>query len=352
MAYQIEEPDQLDYTKTGVKGLVTYDSFGCNVFAEHPPTPDRLDPDVVYRLATHSDARLQAPDGKEIRFWGFFNPDSSNPAERTAPYPSPMIRVRKGQVVHIDLFDTEHGAHTIHFHAIEPTTMNDGVGHTSFEVNDRYVYQWQAAEEGTYFYHCHRNTVHHMEMGMFGPLIVDPPEGPGRLYSGGPRYHVERTWFVDDVDLRWHEQNFRNHDQGMCGEDVGFNRFEPKYFLVNGVFNDKTMTDPRVMSTSRLGQRVLIRIVNASYSVLRITLGINARLVGADGRMLGRHPWNRTVNIPANSPQILTTAGRFDFLITPTRRGNYPVKMEFIDWITGLVQDDGRGVVDTQIKVR
>lgn len=347
MAYQ--EFD-FDFRKTGIKGRVNYGTFGCQVFDEDPPTPDRLEPDIIFRRGVDSNIRLTAPDGQRVRFWGFTDPDSSVAAERSGVYPSPLMRVRQGQVVHTHL-TSEHGPHTIHFHAIEPTTMNDGVGHVSFEVNDGYTYQWQAAEPGTYFYHCHRNTVLHFEMGMLGPLIVDPPEGPGCLYSGGPRYQVERIWCVDDVDPRWHTQNNGDHDQGLCGEDVGLNRFEPKYFLVNGVFNDKTMTDPKVVPTSRIGQRVLIRVINASYSVLRITMGIDATLVGVDGRMLGRHPWNRTMQIRANQPQILTTAGRFDFLVTPFRRGNYPVKIEFVDWISGLVQDNGKGIVNTQIKV-
>ena len=246
---------QFDFRRTGVQGRVNFATFGCDVFAEDPPTPDRLTPDVFYHFETHSDAKIRAPDGREVRFWGFFDRVSTDPARRRKTYPSPMIRVRQGQIVHVKL-DTEHGPHTIHFHAIEPTTMNDGVGHVSFEINDTYTYQWQANEIGTFFYHCHRNTVLHFEMGMIGPLIVDPLEGPGVLYSGGPTYQVERVWLVDDVDPRWHSQLGGDHDQGLCGDDVGFNRFEPKYFMVNGVFSNKTMTDPKVMAQATLGQKI------------------------------------------------------------------------------------------------
>lgn len=342
---------QFDFRKTGVKGLVNFSTFGCNVFAEDPPTPDRLPPDIFYSFITHSDAKVTAPDGRQIRFWGFSDVLSDDPA-RSNNYPSPLIRLRQGQVIHVRL-ESEHGPHTIHYHAIEPTTMNDGVGHVSFEVNDVYTYQWQAAEVGTFFYHCHRNTVLHFEMGMVGPLIVDPPEGPGFVHTGGPRYHVERAWLVDDVDPRWHSQNAGEHDQGLCGEDVGFNRFEPKYFLINGVFSNRTMHDPRVMAEARLGQRVLIRIINASYSVLRITLGHPATLVEADGRILGlaARPWSRRVAVSANNTQILTTSGRFSYLFAPTVRGSIPIRIEFLDWIKGTVQDNGRGVITSQIRV-
>ncbi len=86
-------------------------------------------------------------------------------------------------------------------------------------------------------------------MGMFGLLIVDPPEGPGRVYQNGPTYQVEKAWVADDMDPRWHAID--DHDAGLCGMDVGLNRFEPKYFALSGVFSNKTMTDSRAVVTAK-----------------------------------------------------------------------------------------------------
>ena len=96
----------------------------------------------------------------------------------------------------------------------------------------------------------------------FGLLIVDPKiKGRGWLTDYGPQYHVpsEREWVADDMDPRWH--NF-SHDDGLCGEDVGLNRFEPKYFLLNGVFNNRTMTDTRAVATVPVGKTLLVRLLN------------------------------------------------------------------------------------------
>jgi FtsP/CotA-like multicopper oxidase with cupredoxin domain len=342
----------IDYTKTGVKGVTDYATFGCNVFRTSPPTPDKLTPDVKIFRSMSIQGTMTTPDGSKLNYWSFVDPASTV----KNPYPSPTIRVREGQIVHNTL-TTEKNAHTIHHHGIEPTTMNDGVGHVSFEIKDQYTYQWVPRSAGTYFYHCHRNTVLHFEMGLLGLLIVDPPEGPGYLYSSSvpnapyQRYDVERAWVVDDMDPRWHNVIGKNHDAGMCGEDVGLNRFEPKYFFVTGVFNNKTMTDQRVAATAKLGETILVRLLNASYSILRVTFDVDVVCVGCDGHRLAKDAWNSCKLLPKGIPFELTTAGRLDLLIKPTQPGTYGATIEFLHWITRQVQDNGKGVAKTQIVV-
>lgn len=343
--------DPFDYVGTGAgENPISFSTYGCKVFQESPETPDKLRPDVVIQRVFDT-GKLRAPDGRDIEFWGFVDPVSPNPVFRRPVYPSPPMRVRVGQVVHTHMKASK-GPHTIHHHGILPTTFNDGVGHVSFEAGE-YTYQWQPHKPGTNLYHCHRNTVLHFEMGMFGLLIVDPEvKGRGWLTDNGPQYHVpsEREWVADDMDPRWHEFS---HDDGLCGEDVGLNRFEPKYFLLNGVFNNRTMTDARAFATVPAGETLLIRLLNASYSVLRITLGVDAEVHAVDGTTLGQpgKPWNRPFTIPANEPFDLTSAQRRNLLIKPTQKGAINAKMEFRHWITGAIQDNGRGVINTKIVV-
>jgi FtsP/CotA-like multicopper oxidase with cupredoxin domain len=326
---------------------VTYSTFGCNVFSESPATPDRVNPDVVIKRHGVVRGELTAPDSKRLRYWSFV--DSALPLTLQKPsYPSPTIRVRQGQVVHTTL-TTSKGPHTIHHHGIEPTTANDGVGHVSFEVSDQYTYQWQPRSAGTFFYHCHRNTVHHFEMGLMGLLIVDPPEGPGRLHQNGPAYDVEKAWVLDDMDPRWH--NIDDHEAGLCGMDVGFNRFEPRYFLMSGVFSNKTRTDPRTVVTAPLGTTILIRMLNASYSVIRVTLGCDALWASCDGHGLGVTPWCAPKIIPAGTPFEMCSAQRYDLILTPPARGTYEARMEFRHWITGEIQNKGLGVVLSKVVV-
>ena len=90
-------------------------------------------------------------------------------------YPGPTIRVPRGAVYHADLVGKGPPPHTIHWHGIEPTPINDGVGHCSMEIG-KYLYQWQPNFIGSYFYHCHRNTMQHFEFGLFGFLVIEPPD--------------------------------------------------------------------------------------------------------------------------------------------------------------------------------
>ena len=123
------------------------------------------------------------------------------------------------------------------------------------------------------------------------------------------------------MDPRWHD--ISNHDAGLCGMDVGLNRFVPKYFLLSGVFNNKTMTDTRAVINARLGERILVRLLNASYSKLRVTLECDALWAGCDGHGMGLSAWCEPVPIPAGTPLTLTPAQRYDLILTPPRAGTY-----------------------------
>lgn len=366
-----------DFSGTAIDGPDDFETFGCQVFDADPATPDLVTADITLSREGMDSVNVTMPDGRDVEFWVFTGTDSSSSNDGWShdsgwssdggwssgtTFPSPIIRVRQGQIIHTGL-DSHHGTHTIHHHGIEPTTFNDGVGHTSFEVGNSYYYQWRPKHAGTYFYHCHKNTTLHFEMGMYGPLIVDPASGEQRLYDSDPNdvnpvdtsYDVEALWAVDDVDPRWRSLD---HDAGLCGEDVGLNDFRPKYFMISGVPNSKTATDSRVAINMQVGQRLLIRHVNASYSVVRQTItGLDAQIVGIDGRPLRTNPalgdFSTPVAVPAGMSFESTTAQRYDLLVTPTAPGQYRVRMEFLHWITRQLQTQagGSGIADTYINV-
>lgn len=344
-------------------------------------TPDRVQPDVVVERIIMEKLNLQLPFrlptvGRTIPMWVIREPGQQ------LQFPSPAIRVRQGQIVHT-LTHEKHspppGTHTIHHHGIEPTPMNDGVGKHSFEISGQsHTYQWQADIPGTYIYHCHVNTPLHFEMGLYGLLIVDPPEGPGFVAAYNPPTHVmiydvEAFWVPDDMDSRWHllgEHAFQLGEQPgggaptgqQCGGDPNdpntflkgiLNDWQPDVFAITGVVARDAatpITDPRVAVTARVGQTILVRLVNASYAINEYTLGIDALVIAADGRALGVPPYgsySQPFTVPAGTPFRLTTARRWDLILRPNATGVYPFKVDFIDWVTGKV----RGTARTRITV-
>jgi hypothetical protein len=115
--------------------------------------------------------------------------------------------------------------------------------------------------------------------------------------------------------------------------------------------SNKTMTNPKTVVNATLGQNILIRLLNASYSVLRVTLDCDAIWASADGHAMGVNPWCDTKILPAGQPIDLGTAQRYDLILRPPARGTYKAKLEFLHWITGKVQNNGAGVIQTKVVV-
>ncbi len=307
-------------------------SGSCYMYPDAPATPGLTEPDISFARGVYMNGTFRADDGRAIRVWGFT--DGNAGMGGATQFPSPPIRVREGQTVHTVFSNPGMmWLHTIHHHGIEPSTANDGVGHTSFDVRGTYTYQWKASQAGTYFYHCHTNTVLHAEMGMYGALIIDPPEGPGRVYTGGPRYDVEAIWACDEFDSRWHTLSW---NAGTCGEDVGLNELNPDYFLISGVDGaGSALTDRRVAVTMNAGQTLLVRYINAGYYPQQIEFGgLSATIVASDGRPL---PEAVTVSSIRS-----VSAERYDLLLKPERSGRYTVTIDFLDWLDARLLGQAR----------
>jgi FtsP/CotA-like multicopper oxidase with cupredoxin domain len=333
-----------------------------------PETAFALRPDVAMEFDFFN-RKLEFPDGSEHEMWSFEDGNSGR------GIPAPLVRLTEGQLFHGTVKPSKR-VHTIHWHGIEPDPRNDGVGHTSFEVSGHYTYQWRPevgesgnpnrGASGTYFYHCHVNTPLHVQMGMFGPIIVDPPAGatstpPGtRRHSlNGPLYDTATETMIApySIDPRWHRLN---HAAGLSGDDAGLNRFEPKhFFLLGGAVASRPRGD-RVWAISAMRANVvsagkaptLVRMLNVDYFPTHTRFldaagnpAAIAELIAHDGRPF----WNTSSQTgpavqPSMAGQPLMTsiirsgaAEKFDFLLRPPAAGRYTVAIDFVHWITGRV---------------
>lgn len=339
------------------------------------PTPDKVaaSPRATFsRQGLHGPVTLAVPNSTIApEVWSFEALINRAQPVRIGTWPASTIRVREGEIVHSTM-SSRQGPHTIHHHGIEPTPVNDGVGHLTFEVmNGTYDYQWQAAEAGTYFYHCHRNTVLHFEMGMYGMLIVDPNVFGAPFVDGGPgvtlvgntptQYDVEAIWVADDIDVRWHNE-IRDVAAGIQGTDgdgrTGFvsvdngprlHDFNPTVFVVTGkaapAVDDGVNRINDAGTTLKLNQKLLVRALNASYcvQVWKFPTSLQGQVTAVDARTLGRSnngfgSYSEPFSLSSINHQFtLTTAQRWDILIdgaSATRFGTHVVEIEFRHWIT------------------
>jgi hypothetical protein len=366
--------------------------------SQNPPADGPIDPQpatVVIPRKLAANGKLLLPPGvttfegqSDVDVWLIEDPDG-------ASFPAKAIRVPVGTVVHAPV-GASFNSHTIHWHGIEPTPMNDGVGHTSFEFTSAFVYQFQPNTPGTYFYHCHKNTVLHFEMGLYGAFIVDPfpPAGSGLTppyANGGPGfaaanaptirgfdpvsftvpYDVEAAWVPDEFDSRWHKlghnafmQDNRPDDPmnpNTFTNDGILNDFRPDIFLISGVVSvpesvdpvtgapvGAVITDPRVAVTAGVGQNILLRLIFAGYTLQELTLGIDAMVIGEDGHPLGVPPadqYSFPFVIPANTPLRFTAGRHWDLLVTPTAAGVFPFSVKYIDLNNGKVHHIAQTVI-------
>ncbi len=304
----------------------------CYVYPNAPATPGLVTPDVTYNRSIDMQIPLTMDDGNTINMWGFADSGGGGGMGGGATFPSAAMRVTEGQIVHTNLSVGNMWMHTIHHHGIEPADHSDGVGHITWDVsNGTYTYQWRPAHAGTYFYHCHTNTVLHAEMGMYGALIVDPPEGAGTLFSGGPTYDVEAFWVVDEIDSSWHNLDW---SAGTCGGDVGLNELNPDYFVITGVdgSGDSAMNTPPISATVQVGQTLLARYICAGYHPQKLRFGgLTGTIYASDGRPLPKPV--KVTEIRAGS------AERYDIIFEPKAgdEGTYVIETDIIHWVTGEV---------------
>ncbi len=267
-------------------------------------------------LLVNMDSTTTMANGVSLPTWNFED-SNSNGFNEDRFVPSPVIECVEGQQVNVTL--TSMRAHSIHFHGLDVDQDNDGVGSTSGYVaqaqnggnlgrvdgytnlGSPFTYTFVAPHAGTYMYHCHIDTVLHIEQGMYGTVIVRPPSGSTtEAWTGGPTFEREHVWHLHTFDSTWHPETISG---------VATNRYRPDYFMLNGSDGSNAVTDTTCAIEASAGTTVLIRANNVGYQPALIDLGgIGFQVIASDGRPLP---------VSLNLTQILIAAGeRYDILFT------------------------------------
>ena len=269
---------------------------------------------------------------KENEYLDYTNPDNWETLlskKGMATIPSPMVwgevddhiyitLINLGMKYRPDLVDF----HTVHMHGAHVATQIDGFPETSFGVPmweeteplappPKATYFFHPEHPGTLMYHCHVEASEHVQMGMYGALVIYPSmkslaengitkchkSGYWKL-NGDTQCHIPRTainrnfaynnihsyfdkeyvMLLSDIDSLWHES---------VREDLPFNAidFKPDFWLINGrSFPDTLLPHPLTEMDSKninltqinyesyihvkTNDKFLLRMINMGYQVV------------------------------------------------------------------------------------
>lgn len=253
-----------DFLKTGMAGIafLSLKTLGCG----------RTDNYVGYEFdLTISAALFEMVDGRTVFMWTFEDPTKG------ARMPGPVISVNAGEPVRIHITNT---LPEMHAFAI-PGVVDSG----PIAPESTAVVTFTAPAAGTYMYLDPLNAPVNRVMGLHGAFIARPEAGntPYSAPTGAvqqlfndlgttaqfPKHALtpagwqrdrERIWLLHQIDPAFNArvQNGETISPAEMRAD-----FLPRYFTINGRSGAFASHDPDTLLEGRIGQPMLVRILNA-----------------------------------------------------------------------------------------
>lgn len=134
-------------------------TFAESVAAPPPPgrSPSDFEFDVVER-------RVEVGAGAFADAWTY-----------AGSVPGPVIRATAGDRIRVRVRNLTEHPHSLHLHGRHAPAMD---GWAPIPPGGEFVYEIDAAPPGVHPYHCHTAPLaEHVRRGLYGMMIVDPPEG-------------------------------------------------------------------------------------------------------------------------------------------------------------------------------
>ena len=106
--------------------------------------------------------------------------------------PGPVLRARRGEVLEVLVRNTLVEPTSVHWHGVALRNDMDGVHDVTqspIRPGELFTYRFALPDAGTHWYHSHHGL--QADRGLYGPLIVDDPDDPGR-------YDTEHIIVLDD----------------------------------------------------------------------------------------------------------------------------------------------------------
>lgn len=264
-------------------------------------------------------------DGRVLNVYGF------GPTLGNIPVPGPTIHCNEGDTIDLYTLNISQGSgHTIHPHGMDVPQDMDGVHETSFEIMHMMDTNmvWVATHAGTYLYHCHMASVLHVQMGMYGSIVVHAAGGASTAYTGGPAFHKDYLWLMSEMDSYWHDSI---PGAAFMEDDFQVPPYRPDYFLVNGL-SETQLVDSTVAITAMVGENVYLRLSNIGYYMDEVALpsDMSPTILSVDGRPIPPHQADTIRLVPGE---------RYEVMLTPTQQLAYTADIRYLDMNNLAVHD-------------
>lgn len=265
--------------------------------------------------------------------------------------PAPLLRFRQGQEIELRVTNRLKERSSIHWHGILLPNAMDGVPGVTFkgiDPGETFAYRFSLKQYGTYWYHSHSGMQE--QLGLYGPLIIDPTEPEPFTYSREYVVMLSDWTFSDPMRLLAklkRQSDFSNFQQRTLGDffdDVsaqGFKRtwagrkewgkmrMDPSDIadLTGTYFNYLLNGRPAEAPWTGIfnpGERVRLRIINSAATThfdVRIP-GLKMTVVQADGQHVK----------PVEVEEFrMGAAETYDVLVQPTEDRAYSLFAETTD---------------------
>jgi len=265
-------------------------------------------------------------DGDTINIFGFASKLSENP-----PLPAKTLFANEGDSVVLNAWNVSQGDfHTIHLHGLDVDTRNDGDPMTSFALKHMQdtTYSFRAKHAGTYLYHCHHVDVVHVQMGMYGLIVVKAKNAAKTAWTGGPAYNKEYAWLMSEVDKSWHKTPPKDTTSNPAHQHkVPLPLYRPYYFLVNGK-SQQQLKDSTIAVSGRVNDKIYMRLANIGFYDNQIIFpsSLNAKIIDSDGRPLPTAVFSDTV--------FISPGERYGVMLTPSEEFSGNIKINYINMNT------------------
>ncbi len=296
-----------------------------------------------------TDGYISTPDGKSIYIWGFTDKEGG-----TAQLPGPTIIVKQQPyliptTITVNLTNKLNEPVSLVFPGQAEVRVNGQPAQPQYQggklvsfINhalpgETITYQVTLASPGTFLYESGTYPHRQVQMGLYGALIVRPPDYMTHhkkiktAYGEGTGTEFDREYLlvVNEIDPDLHQAV----EQGL---PYNMGDFKPGYWTINGRCSNDTMLPDNAshlpaqpygsMIMMEPGEKILIRYAGGGFENHPLhSHGNHTRVVGLDGRLLQNRSISSTTNLSYKRFTVLTGAGQtYDQIYTWTGPGYAP----------------------------